>query len=230
MSVALQVDGLSKSFASRLVVNSVSFSVRKGEILAIMGPNGAGKSTLFSMIAGVHVPDSGQVYINGQKQDNHALWQRAQNGLGYLPQQSVGFGSLSLMDNLRFSAVTQSEIDQALEEFNLTPLKKSVLETLSGGERRRFDLARCVLNNPSVMLLDEPFSGLDPLAIQDMTQRIIRLSQSGIAVIVSDHAIRTTLGLCHEAIILDSGNVMMKAPPKEVQESTLVRDRYLGWD
>ena len=225
----LHIENLSKRFGPVQAVSNLSFSVASGEILAVMGPNGAGKSTLFSMIAGSLVPDSGRIWFGGQLQTGQGLWRRVQNGLGYLPQQSVGFVELTVWDNMLFSEASAAAIKQALLQVGLQDRHDTLLERLSGGERRRFDLARCLIRKPKLLVLDEPFAGLDPIAIQDLCVRIQTLAKQGLAIVVSDHAVQTTLGLCHQAIIMDGGASVLKGTPQEVRESKIVRQRYLGW-
>ena len=225
----LKIEHLSKRFGSVVAVNDLSFCVDSGEILAVMGPNGAGKSTLFSMIAGNLQPDEGQIWFGGQLQLKHGLWRRVQNGLGYLPQQSVGFVELSVWDNMVFTKQSSKSIHDALLEVGLQERHHVPLGRLSGGERRRFDLARCLIQKPILLLLDEPFAGLDPIAIQDLCDRVKSLAETGLAIVVSDHSVQTTLRLCHQAIIMDSGSCVLKGTPKEVRNSPLVRERYLGW-
>ncbi|MGC6508704.1 MAG: ATP-binding cassette domain-containing protein [Myxococcota bacterium] len=225
----LSVKNLTKRFGSVLAVNDLSFSVNAGEILAVMGPNGAGKSTLFSMIAGYLKPDQGEIWFGGQHQVKQGLWRRVRSGLGYVPQQTVGFVDLTLWDNMVFSKMTDQAIEESLHNVGLQDRHQVPLGQLSGGERRRFDLARCLIQKPSVMILDEPFAGLDPIAIQDLCLRIRELANEGLAVVVSDHSVQTTLRLCHQAIIMDFGTCVLKGTPREVSESQLVRERYLGW-
>lgn len=226
----LRVENVSKRYGAHQAVASLSFSLDAGEILAIMGPNGAGKSTLFSMIAGTLVPDSGDIWINGLLQVEQSLWKRVGRGLGYLPQQSVGFVELDLIDNLKFSGATEEAMNQALAQVGIVELKQKKLGQLSGGERRRFDLSRCLLLQPTVLLLDEPFAGLDPLAIQDLCARIVGFADAGLSIVVSDHAVSTTLNLCHEAIIMDSGRCVFKGCPEDAKRSKVVKERYLGFD
>ena len=228
--IRLRIKDLSKRFGAVSAVTKLSFTVNSGEILAVMGPNGAGKSTLFSMIAGQIKPDSGQIWIDEKLQTRQGLWRRVRNGLGYLPQQSVGFAELTLWDNMCFSEASEQAIGMALARVGLQDRHKVRLERLSGGERRRFDLARCLIRDPKLLVLDEPFAGLDPIAIQDLCVRIHDLAKGGLAVVVSDHSVRTTLGLCQHAVIMDGGTCVLNGTPDEVRDSELVRQRYLGWD
>ena len=233
-AVGLRAEGLSHSFGGRRVVSAVSLSVSPGRVVGLLGPNGAGKTTTFRMIAGLISGAHGSVSLNGRALDGLPLWRRVQLGLGYLPQRPTGFQGLSVADNLRIplraARGEEGELDRLLEQAGLTHLREAPAGTLSGGERRRLELCRCLAARPSVVLLDEPFAGVDPVALSDLQQRIRTLAQSGIGVLITDHSVRQTLLCCDEVIILDAGSIIASGSPKDIANDPTVRSRYLGID
>lgn len=233
-AVGLQAVGLSHSFGGRRVVSGVSLSVQPGRIVGLLGPNGAGKTTSFRMIAGLIPTTVGSVSLDGQPLDGLPLWRRVQLGLGYLPQKPTGFRNLSVADNLRIPLKAAGEGEEALERLldlvGLTHLREAHAGTLSGGERRRMELSRCLAARPSVVLLDEPFAGVDPVALADIQRSIQGLAESGIGVLITDHAVRQTLLSCDEAVILDAGTIIATGSPAVVSSDPTVRSRYLGND
>ncbi len=231
-AVGLCATGLVYSYGRRRVVDGVALSVGPGEVVGLLGPNGAGKTTCFRMIAGMLRPEAGRISLAGTPLEGLPLWKRVRAGLAYLPQNPVGFRRLSVADNLRIPLRARRAPPDALPELltlvGLTHLAASRAGSLSGGERRRLEIARCLATAPSVMLLDEPFAGVDPVAVGDLQRRIRHLSTQGIGVLITDHAAAETLGICDRAIILDGGGVIARGTPAEVAADPHVRSRYLG--
>ena len=228
----LEAEGLRKSYGQRLVVRDVSLSVAPGEIVGLLGPNGAGKTTCFRMITGTERPDAGTVRLAGVALGRQPLWRRVRAGLGYLPQKPTGFRGLSVRDNLRIPLDArrgeEGELAALLERVGLVGVADTLAGRLSGGERRRLEIARCLASGPRVMLLDEPFAGVDPVAVADLQSEIRQLAQEGIGILVTDHAVRETLGICDRAVILDAGEVIAEGSPETVAADSRVRGRYLG--
>jgi lipopolysaccharide export system ATP-binding protein len=232
----LAVHHLRKSYKARRVVEDVSMTVRRGEVVGLLGPNGAGKTTLFYMITGLVRPDSGLIELDGHDVTRLPMYRRARLGIGYLPQEASIFRGLNVEDNIR--AVLEivepdklkraGELDALLDEFELESLRKTPSIALSGGERRRCEIARALAGRPSFMLLDEPFAGIDPIAVADIQLLVRHLKRRGIGVLVTDHNVRETLGLIDRAYILHSGRVLVEGAPAEIVESPDVRRFYLG--
>lgn len=230
---------LSKSYKSRLTVKDVSFTVNSGEIVGLLGPNGAGKTTSFHMMVGLLATDGGSIHINNREITHLPMDQRSRLGLGYLPQESSVFKKLSvednimsmleLQDNLRDSE-RQRRLEGLLEEFHITHLRQNPGASLSGGERRRLEIARALTTNPQFLLLDEPFAGIDPISVNDI-QRITKyLCRHGIGILITDHNVRETLGSCDRAYILNDGTIMAEGTPEEILANDKVREVYLGDD
>jgi lipopolysaccharide export system ATP-binding protein len=234
----LSAHGLQKSFKGRRVVDGVSLNVRKGEAVGLLGPNGAGKTTAFYMITGLLEADAGEVILEGNNITPLPMYRRARLGIGYLPQEASIFRGLSVEDNIR--AVLQvvepdrkkreEQLDSLLAEFNITRLRKSPSIALSGGERRRCEIARALAGRPKFMLLDEPFAGIDPIAVGDIQNLVHHLKARGIGVLITDHNVRETLALTDRAYIIHSGKVLMEGKPQEVIDHPDVRRLYLGED
>jgi lipopolysaccharide export system ATP-binding protein len=232
----LAVHGVEKSFVGRKVVNSVSLYVRKGEAVGLLGPNGAGKTTVFYMITGLIKADSGNIELDGHDVTALPMYQRARLGIGYLPQEASIFRGLSVEDNIR--AVLEvvepnakrraQDLDSLLEEFNIAKLRKSPAIALSGGERRRVEIARALATRPNYMLLDEPFAGIDPIAVGDIQSLVRHLTNRGIGVLITDHNVRETLGLTDRAYIIYSGEVLMEGRADDIVNNPEVRRLYLG--
>ena len=225
---------LRRSFGGRQVVNGVSLSLIPGQVVGLLGPNGAGKTTTFRMLAGLLAPDSGTVQIGGEEVTSWPLHRRVAVGLGYLPQGSTIFRGLSVLENV-FVALEVAGRDRALANeilagAGLTHIAESAVDSLSGGERRRLEIARCLAVEPKVVLLDEPFAGVDPVGVAGLREQIRDLARRGLAVLLTDHAVREALGACDQAIILDGGEVQAAGSPEEVAINPRVRDRYLGAD
>jgi lipopolysaccharide export system ATP-binding protein len=232
MSARLAVHDLSRSFHGRRVVNGLSFAVNPGEIVGLLGPNGAGKTTCFGMIAGLVAPDTGTVHLNGRSLDGMPLWRRSREGLGYLAQGATVFRALSVRENLemlkpRVSKATVSP-DTLLARVGLLARAGDRAATLSGGERRRLEFARLLMTGPDYVLLDEPFSGVDPLGVQELQVLVRAMASAGAGVLLTDHAVREALGVCDRAIIIDSGSMVIAGTPAEVAADSHVLNRYLG--
>ena len=232
----LTVQGVQKSFGGRMVVRGVSLEVRRGEAVGLLGPNGAGKTTVFYMITGLIKADRGSIQFDGYDITHLPMYQRARLGIGYLPQEASIFRGLSVEDNIRavLEVVEPSkkkremELDALLEEFNITRLRKTPSIALSGGERRRTEIARALATRPSYMLLDEPFAGIDPIAVGDIQTLVRHLTERGIGVLITDHNVRETLGLTDRAYIIYSGEVLREGQADEIINDPEVRRLYLG--
>ena len=232
----LAVHGVEKTFGSRKVVRGVSLYVRRGEAVGLLGPNGAGKTTVFYMITGLIKADRGHIHLDGYDVTALPMYQRARLGIGYLPQEASIFRGLNVEENLR--AVLEiiepsrrrreAELDSLLDEFNIGRLRKTPTIALSGGERRRVEIARALATRPNYMLLDEPFAGIDPIAVGDIQALVRHLTQRGIGVLITDHNVRETLGLTDRAYIIYSGEVLMEGDPDEIVNNPDVRRLYLG--
>ena len=234
----LSIQHVAKAYKARRVVEDVSMTVRRGEAVGLLGPNGAGKTTTFYMITGLVRPDSGSILLDGHDVTSLPMYRRARLGIGYLPQEASIFRGLSVEDNIRAvleiaerdKAVRERELDALLEEFDLARLRKAPSVALSGGERRRCEIARALANRPSFMLLDEPFAGIDPIAVGDIRNLTQHLKRRGIGVLITDHNVRETLGLIDRAYIIHSGHVLTSGPPEAIVQNPDVRRHYLGED
>ena len=234
----LSIRNIQKAYKARRVVQDVSLTVRRGEAVGLLGPNGAGKTTTFYMITGLVRPDAGTIALDGNDVTSLPMYRRARLGIGYLPQEASIFRGLSVEDNIRAvleiaesdKAKRERELDGLLDEFDLTRLRKSPSVALSGGERRRCEIARALANRPSFMLLDEPFAGIDPIAVGDIRVLVQHLKKRGIGVLITDHNVRETLGLIDRAYIIHSGTVLTSGVPHEIVENADVRRLYLGED
>jgi lipopolysaccharide export system ATP-binding protein len=232
----LAVHGVEKSFVGRKVVKSVSLYVRKGEAVGLLGPNGAGKTTVFYMITGLIKADQGRIELDGADVTRLPMYQRARLGIGYLPQEASIFRGLSVEDNIRAVLEVvepdprrrQQDLDSLLEEFNIARLRKTPAIALSGGERRRVEIARSLATRPNYMLLDEPFAGIDPIAVGDIQALVRHLTNRGIGVLITDHNVRETLGLTDRAYIIYSGEVLMEGRADDIVNNPEVRRLYLG--
>jgi lipopolysaccharide export system ATP-binding protein len=232
----LAVHGVEKSFASRTVVRGVTLYVRRGEAVGLLGPNGAGKTTVFYMITGLIKADRGRIELDGHDVTALPMYQRARLGIGYLPQEASIFRGLNVEDNIRAVLEVvepnkrrrEADLNALLEEFNIARLRKTPTIALSGGERRRVEIARALATRPSYMLLDEPFAGIDPIAVGDIQALVRHLTNRGIGVLITDHNVRETLGLTDRAYIIYSGEVLMEGRPDEIVNNPDVRRLYLG--
>ena len=236
MSRILSARGLRKSYKGREVVGGVDISVQTGEVIGLLGPNGAGKTTSFYMIVGLIRPDAGQVFLDELELTKLPMHRRAAAGISYLPQEASVFRKMTVEDNLLailelLDLTVQQRIerkDHLLEEFHLTHVAKSYGYALSGGERRRVEIARALVIEPTFILLDEPFAGIDPIAVIDIQNIIAQLKASNIGVLISDHNVRETLGVCDKAYILNRGEILEYGEPAEIAESPRARAIYLG--
>ena len=232
----LLVNGIQKSYKGRKVVKDVNLGVRRGEAVGLLGPNGAGKTTSFYMITGLVQPDAGKIELNGHDITNTPMYRRARLGIGYLPQEASIFRGLSVENNIRAVLEVvepdrkkrEEQLDALLDEFSISHLRKSPSIALSGGERRRCEIARALATRPSFMLLDEPFAGIDPIAVGDIQDLVRHLTRRGIGVLITDHNVRETLGLIDRAYIIHAGSVLTHGTPKEIVQNPDVRRLYLG--
>ena len=235
----LSAQQLSKNFDGRQVVNNVSLDVKSGEIVGLLGPNGAGKTTCFYMIVGLIPVDNGTIHLNRQELSQERIHDRAQLGIGYLPQEASIFRKLSVEDNIFAIVETRDDLDnmaksglleKLLNDFNITHIRKSLGLSLSGGERRRVEIARALAMEPKFILLDEPFAGVDPLSVLDIQIIIKSLAECGIGVLITDHNVRETLKVCERAYIFNEGEVIAKGTPEEILANKNVLNVYLGND
>jgi lipopolysaccharide export system ATP-binding protein len=234
----LTVHGVEKSFAKRKVVRGVSLSVRRGEAVGLLGPNGAGKTTVFYMITGLIKADQGRIQFDGHDITHLPMYQRARLGIGYLPQEASIFRGLNVEDNIRAvlevvepnKKKREYELDKLLDEFNIARLRKTPSIALSGGERRRTEIARALATRPAYMLLDEPFAGIDPIAVGDIQALVRHLTERGIGVLITDHNVRETLGLTDRAYIIYAGEVLREGNADDIINDPDVRRLYLGED
>ncbi len=234
----LAVKGLQKSYGSRMVVQDAGLTVRAGEAVGLLGPNGAGKTTIFYMITGLVAADRGSISLDGNDITNLPMYRRARLGIGYLPQEASIFRGLNVEDNIRavLEVVEPSKkerdrkLDELLDEFDIERLRKSPSIALSGGERRRCEIARALAGDPTFMLLDEPFAGIDPIAVGDIQNLVRHLTRRGIGVLITDHNVRETLGLIDRAYIIHSGKVLTEGSPDDIVANEDVRRLYLGED
>jgi lipopolysaccharide export system ATP-binding protein len=232
----LKLTDLVKAYSGRRVVKSVSLQVKSGEVVGLLGPNGAGKTTTFYMTIGLVRPDKGKITLDGEEITDFPMYQRARKGVGYLPQETSIFRKLTVKQNimaiLEILPLSGSErehrAEMLLEELGIKHLEKQKANVLSGGEKRRLEISRALATNPSFILLDEPFAGIDPLAVNDIKNIINHLKRRGIGILISDHNVRETLGACDNAYILADGQVLESGPPEQIAKSEAVRQAYLG--
>ena len=236
MSAGLHAIQIGKSYRKRPVVREVDLSLRRGEVVGLLGPNGAGKTTCFYMITGLVRADTGSIILEGRDITALPMYRRARLGLGYLPQESSIFRGLSVEANIRAALeiaeddpeVRAHRLDELLAEFSISHLRRTPAVALSGGERRRVEIARCLAGSPSYVLLDEPFAGVDPIAVGDIRDLVAHLKDRGLGVLITDHNVRETLQIIDRAYILHDGRVLMSGAPAEVVEDANVRRVYLG--
>ena len=232
----LYTDNIFKKYKDRNVVNGVSVEVNQGEIVGLLGPNGAGKTTTFYMIVGLVKPDQGAVYLDDLEITNYPMYKRAQLGLGYLPQEVSVFRKLSVEDNimaiLEMTALSKIErkekLEQLLEEFSLTHVRKNLGNRLSGGEKRRTEIARALATDPKFVLLDEPFAGVDPIAVEDIQQIVADLKKRNIGILITDHNVHETLSIVDRAYLLFEGKILKSGTAQELADDEMVRKVYLG--
>ncbi|RTL12906.1 MAG: LPS export ABC transporter ATP-binding protein [Neisseriaceae bacterium] len=232
----LDVQHLRKQFKKRVVVKDVSFNVHSNEVIGLLGPNGAGKTTSFYMVAGLLASDGGDIYLDGQNIKSTPVHKRAALGLGYLPQEASIFRQMTVEENVRSILELKNldrkkikrEVDRLLSELNIDHLRDVNAMALSGGERRRCEIARALANYPRFILLDEPFAGVDPIAVSDIQKVVVFLKDLGIGVIITDHNVRETLRICDRAYIISEGNVLASGVPDELVQNEKVKQVYLG--
>lgn len=232
----LDAQKMLKAYGERTVVRDVSFSVRSGQVVGLLGPNGAGKTTSFYMVVGLVKPDQGRIVLDGKDITDLAMHQRARQGVGYLPQEPSVFRKLSVENNLlavlENTGLTRAQrhekLSDLLEDFNLRHVSKQAAYTLSGGERRRVEVARALALDPIFLLLDEPFAGVDPLAVADIQEIIRKLKNRGLGILITDHNVRETLGICDLGYILSDGMILEYGTPEHIAQSPKAREAYLG--
>lgn len=232
----LKAQNISKSYRGRKVVNGISVEVNQGEIVGLLGPNGAGKTTSFYMIVGIIKPEEGNIYLDQEVISSFPMYQRAQKGIGYLAQEESVFRKLSVEDNilgiLEFSDLTKiqqkEKADRLMEEFGLIKIRKNRGDLLSGGERRRTEIARALANDPKFLLLDEPFAGVDPIAVEDIQSIISVLKKKNIGILITDHNVQETLAITDRTYLMFEGKILKEGVPEELARDEMVRKVYLG--
>ena len=233
----LRAEGLVKRYGKRTVVNDVNINVRQGEIVGLLGPNGAGKTTSFYMTTGLIVPNAGHIFIDDQEVTGFPVYKRAQAGIGYLPQEASVFRKLSVEDNIMAvlemkKGLTKHDREQKLEslieEFRLGKVRKNKGDQLSGGERRRTEIARCLAIEPKFIMLDEPFAGVDPIAVEDIQHIVWQLKYRNIGILITDHNVHETLNITDRTYLLFEGRILFKGNPEELAANPIVREKYLG--
>lgn len=238
MGQYLEAVGLKKSFSKKVVVSDVSFAVNSGEIIGLLGPNGAGKSTTFYMIVGIYRPDKGKIILNDEDITKDQMYIRAKKGITYLPQEPSIFRKLSVEDNIKVvfesmdmgSDEINGKAEEIMKSMNILHLRKSMGYSLSGGERRRVEVSRALAAKPDFMLLDEPFAGIDPIAVNELRDILFSLREKGLGIIISDHNVRETLNVCDKAYIISNGRIIEEGEPKQIAISEKARRIYLGED
>ena len=236
--LVLRTDNLVKRYGKRTVANHVSIDVTQGEIVGLLGPNGAGKTTTFYMTVGLIQPNEGHIYLNDLDITGYPVYKRAQNGIGYLAQEASVFRKLSVEDNIRavlqMTKMTKAEqkekLESLIDEFNLAKVRKNLGDQLSGGERRRTEIARCLAINPSFIMLDEPFAGVDPIAVEDIQKVVYKLKDKNIGILITDHNAQETLRITDRAYLLFEGRILFQGTSEELAENPVVREKYLGRD
>ena len=232
----LRTEHLVKRYGKRTVVNDVSINVTQGEIVGLLGPNGAGKTTTFYMTTGLVKPNAGKIFLNDLDISKYPVYRRAQIGIGYLAQEASVFRDMSVENNIRsvlemtnFSKEYQKEkLESLIEEFHLSHVRKSLGTQLSGGERRRCEIARCMAIEPKFIMLDEPFAGVDPIAVQDIQQIVSKLKEKNIGILITDHNVQETLSITDRAYLLFEGRILFEGTPEVLAENPIVREKYLG--
>lgn len=236
--MVLRTKHLKKIYGRRTVVNDVSIEVNQGEIVGLLGPNGAGKTTTFYMTTGLVTPNEGKIFLNDQEITKYPVYKRAQAGIGYLAQEASVFRKLTVEDNIRavlqmtnFSHQKQKEkLESLIKEFRLSHVRKNLGDRLSGGERRRTEIARCLAIEPNFIMLDEPFAGVDPIAVQDIQDIVWKLKDRNIGILITDHNVDETLSITDRAYLLFEGKILFKGTPEVLAENPIVREKYLGRD
>ena len=234
--MVLRTEGLVKRYGKRTVVNDVSINVRQGEIVGLLGPNGAGKTTSFYMTTGLIVPNAGHIFLDQHDITDYPVYKRARAGIGYLPQEASVFRKLSVEDNImsvlemtKLSRKEQLEkLESLIADFNLGKVRRNKGDQLSGGERRRTEIARCLAINPKFIMLDEPFAGVDPIAVEEIQHVVWRLKYRNIGILITDHNVQETLTITDRAYLLFEGRILFQGKPEELAENRIVKEKYLG--
>ena len=234
--MVLRTEGLVKRYGKRTVVNNVSFDVKQGEIVGLLGPNGAGKTTSFYMTTGLVVPNGGRIFLNDEEITKFPVYKRARAGIGYLAQEASVFRKLSVEDNIasvleltgKPKEYQKEKLESLIEEFRLQKVRKNLGDRLSGGERRRTEIARCLAIDPKFIMLDEPFAGVDPIAVEDIQYIVWKLKDKNIGILITDHNALETLRLTDRAYLLFDGNILFQGTPEELSVNPVVREKYLG--
>ena len=234
--MVLRAEGLVKRYGKRTVVNDVSINVKQGEIVGLLGPNGAGKTTSFYMTTGLIVPNAGHIYLGDKEITDFPVYKRARAGIGYLPQEASVFRKLSVEDNimavLEMTGLKRAEREEKLEslirEFRLNKVRKNKGDQLSGGERRRTEIARCLAIEPKFIMLDEPFAGVDPIAVEDIQHIVWQLKYRNIGILITDHNVQETLSITDRAYLLFEGRILFRGTPEQLAENKIVREKYLS--
>ena len=234
----LRAENIQKFYGSRKVVKGISLEVQQGEIIGLLGPNGAGKTTSFYMIVGMIKPNAGNIFLNDEDITKYPMYKRAQKGIGYLAQEASVFRKLSVEDNimsvLQFTGLSKKDqkikLESLIEEFNIGHVRKNRGDLLSGGERRRTEIARCLASDPKFILLDEPFAGVDPIAVEDIQNIVAHLKDRNIGILITDHDVQATLAITDRTYLMYQGGILKEGIPKVLAEDELVRKVYLGRD
>ena len=237
-SMTLRTEGLVKRYGKRTVVNDVSINVRQGEIVGLLGPNGAGKTTSFYMTTGLIIPNAGHIYLDDQEITKYPVYKRARAGVGYLPQEASVFRKLSVEDNImavlemtgRPREYQLQKLESLIKELRLEKVRKNLGDRLSGGERRRTEIARCLAIDPKFIMLDEPFAGVDPIAVEDIQHIVWQLKYRNIGILITDHNVHETLSITDRAYLLFEGRILFKGSPEELAANPIVKEKYLGRD
>ena len=234
--MVLRAEHLIKKYGKRTVVNDVSFDVKQGEIVGLLGPNGAGKTTSFYMTTGLVVPNGGRIFVDDHEITSDPVYKRARVGIGYLAQEASVFRKMSVEDNIasvlemtgKPKEYQREKLESLIAEFRLQKVRKNLGDQLSGGERRRTEIARCLAIDPKFIMLDEPFAGVDPIAVEDIQQIVWRLKDKNIGILITDHNVQETLCITDRAYLLFEGRILFKGAPPELAENRVVREKYLG--
>jgi len=234
--LVLRTEGLVKIYGRRTVVNDVSFDVKQGEIVGLLGPNGAGKTTSFYMTTGLIVPNSGHIYLGDEEVTSYPVYKRARAGIGYLAQEASVFRKMSVEDNIlsvlqmtgKPRDYQMEKLESLIKEFRLQKVRKNTGDRLSGGERRRTEIARCLAIEPKFIMLDEPFAGVDPIAVEDIQQIVWQLKYRNIGILITDHNVHETLNITDRAYLLFEGRILFKGSPEELAVNPIVKEKYLG--
>ena len=235
-SMVLRTENLVKKYGQRTVANHVSINVKQGEIVGLLGPNGAGKTTTFYMTTGLVTPNEGKIYLNDLDITNYPVYKRAQNGIGYLAQEASVFRKMTVEDNIRTALemtgqskeYQKDKLESLISEFRLQKVRKNLGDRLSGGERRRTEIARCLAINPKFIMLEEPFAGVDPIAVEDIKYIVYKLKEKNIGILITDHNAPETLSIVDRAYLLFEGRILFQGSSEELAQNPMVREKYLG--